>query len=82
VVKSLMAGANVAMMASALILNGIDHLAKVGGELNEWLDRYAYASVKEVRGLLSNAQMGDSAALERANYLNVLRTARSGKESQ
>ena len=82
VVKSLMAGANVAMMASALILHGVDHLAKVSGELNEWLDRYAYTSVKDVRGLLSHAQIGDSAALERANYLNVLRTARSGKESQ
>lgn len=76
VVKSLMAGANVAMLTSALIQNGIDHLAVVRDELNDWLDRFAYASVKDIRGLLSNAQIGDSAALERANYLNVLRAAR------
>lgn len=81
VVKSLMAGANVAMMASALIRNGIEHLATVRRDLNQWLDTYAYESVRDVRGLLSNAQIGDSAALERANYLNVLRTARSGSES-
>jgi dihydroorotate dehydrogenase (fumarate) len=80
-VKSLMAGANVAMMASALIKNGIGHLTTVGRELNQWLDDNAYASVKEVRGLLSHAQTGDSAALERANYLNVLRTARTQGES-
>lgn len=79
VIKSLMAGANVAMMASALIQNGIDHLTTVKHELNEWLDRFAYESVKDIRGLLSHAQIGDSAALERANYLNVLRTARGNR---
>lgn len=80
-VKSLMAGATVAMMASALIKNGIGHLATVSQDLNQWLDDNAYGSVKEVRGLLSHAQIGDSAALERANYLNVMRTARSQGKS-
>lgn len=80
-IKSLMAGANVAMMASALIQNGIDHLATVNHDLDQWLDTYGYESVTGVRGLLSHAQIGDSAALERANYLNVLRTARSKSES-
>jgi dihydroorotate dehydrogenase (fumarate) len=80
-VKSLMAGANVAMMASALIKNGIGHLSAVGQNLNQWLDDNGYASVKDVRGLLSHAQIGDSAALERANYLNVLRMARSQDKS-
>jgi dihydroorotate dehydrogenase (fumarate) len=80
-VKSLMAGATVVMMASALIKNGIGHLATVSQGLNQWLDDNAYGSVKEIRGLLSHAQIGDSAALERANYLNVLRTARSQGKS-
>jgi dihydroorotate dehydrogenase (fumarate) len=81
VVKSLMAGANVAMMASAIIQNGIGHLTTIEHDLNQWLDQNGYASVNEIRGLLSHAQTGDSAALERANYLNVLRTARSRGES-
>jgi len=80
-IKSLMAGANVAMMASALIIHGIDHLATVSGDLQQWLDGHAYASVKDIHGCLSHVQIGDSAALERANYLNVLRTARSQKDS-
>lgn len=79
-IKGLMAGANVVMMASALIQNGIEHLATVARDLNQWLDQYAYESIKDVRGLLSHAQIGDSAALERANYLNVLRTARRQDE--
>lgn len=80
-VKGLMAGASVVMMASALIQNGIEHLTAVNKELGEWLDSNAYRAVKDIRGLLSNAQIGDSAALERANYLNVLRTARAQGES-
>jgi dihydroorotate dehydrogenase (fumarate) len=80
-VKGLMAGATVIMMASALIKNGIGHLATVSQDLNQWLDDNAYGSVKEIRGLLSHAQIGDSAALERANYLNVMRTARSQGKS-
>lgn len=79
-VKGLMAGANVVMMASALIQNGIDYLSTIRRELNDWLDNNAYSSVKDIRGLLSNAQVGDSAALERANYLNVLRSARAQSE--
>lgn len=81
VVKSLMAGANVAMMASALLQHGIDHLAIVNRELDQWLDNYGYESADKVRGLLSHAKIGDSAALERANYLDVLRTARPPDES-
>lgn len=76
-VKGLMAGANVLMLASALIQHGVGHLRQLNDELNAWLDTYAYQSVSEIRGLLSHAQIGDSAALERANYLNVLRTART-----
>jgi len=77
VIKGLMAGASVTMMASALIQHGIDHLAAVTANLQSWLDSHAYASVGDIRGCLSHVQIGDSAALERANYLNVLRTARS-----
>jgi dihydroorotate dehydrogenase (fumarate) len=80
VVKGLMAGASVTMMASAVIQNGIDHLTTVTTELQGWLDGHAYASVKDIRGCLSHVQIGDSAALERANYLNVLRTARAPKQ--
>ena len=80
VVKGLMAGASVTMMASAIIQNGIDHLSTVTTELQSWLDGHAYASVKDIRGCLSHVQLGDSAALERANYLNVLRTARAPKQ--
>ena len=80
--KAVMAGANVAMMASAIIQNGIEYLATVRAEMDAWLDSHAYERLSDVRGCLSRVQVGDSAALERANYLNVLRTARTSKDNQ
>lgn len=77
VVKSLMSGANVAMMASAVLKYGIPHISKVTAELNEWLDAHNYESSDQIRGKLSQKQTGDSAALERANYLNVLLAQRT-----
>lgn len=77
VIKCMMAGANVAMMASALLKNGIDHLSLVSSEVNQWLDDHDIESIQEIRGNLSQVQVGDSAALERANYLNVLRSNRT-----
>lgn len=79
VVKGLMAGATVTMVASALLEKGIRHLTTLNNGLDQWLATHAYTSVREIRGLLSRSQIGDSAALERANYLNVLRTARSNQ---
>jgi len=79
VVKGLMAGATVTMVASALLEKGIRHLTALNNGLDQWLATHAYTSVREIRGLLSRSQIGDSAALERANYLNVLRTARSNQ---
>lgn len=81
-VKGLMAGVDVVMLASALIQNGIDYLATLTNGLSSWMESYAYSSVNDIRGVLSYAQIGDSAALERANYLNVLRSARAQDESQ
>jgi dihydroorotate dehydrogenase (fumarate) len=81
VVKSLMAGANVAMMASAILKHGIDHVAAVLGELDNWLDSHGHATSNEIRGKLSQVQIGDSAALERANYLNVLLSQRTKTSS-
>jgi dihydroorotate dehydrogenase (fumarate) len=76
VIKCLMAGAKVAMVASAILKNGIDHLSTVTSEVDHWLDDHQVGSIQEILGTLSQVQIGDSAALERANYLNVLRSNR------
>lgn len=72
VVKSVMAGANAAMMTSALLRNGIGHIETVRNDLDQWMEEHDYASIEEMRGSMSQRSVQESAAFERANYLRVL----------
>jgi dihydroorotate dehydrogenase (fumarate) len=76
VVKVLLAGADVAMMTSALLRHGPNHLSELEAGLRDWLGRHGHQSVDQVRGRLSQRSVPDPAAFERANYLKVLATHR------
>ncbi|HET7489999.1 MAG TPA: dihydroorotate dehydrogenase-like protein [Acidimicrobiales bacterium] len=73
-VKALLVGADVAMMTSALLHHGADHVAAVEAELAAWLEARGYASVAEARGSVSYATTDDPGAFERANYISTLRS--------
>ena len=79
VVKVLLAGADVAMMTSALLHNGPDHLRPVELRLRDWMDRHRYETIDQLRGQLSQRSVPDPATFERANYIKTLasRTAPS-----
>jgi dihydroorotate dehydrogenase (fumarate) len=70
--KVLLAGADVAMMTSALLRNGPEHLARVEQELVALLRERDYDSAAELRGSMSRRNMPDPAAFERANYMRTL----------
>jgi dihydroorotate dehydrogenase (fumarate) len=72
VVKVLLAGADVAMMTSALLHNGLDHLRSVELGLRDWMDRHGYETVDQLRGQLSQRSVPDPATFERANYIRTL----------
>jgi dihydroorotate dehydrogenase (fumarate) len=72
VVKVLLAGADVAMMTSALLRHGPDHLRLLESGLRDWMDRHHYETVDQLRGLLSQRSIPDPAAFERADYLKTL----------
>jgi dihydroorotate dehydrogenase (fumarate) len=72
VLKAMMAGARVAMMTSALLRNGIEHLADVRRGLLAWMDAHDYASIVEMQGSMSYRAVAEPAAFERANYMQVL----------
>ncbi len=74
VVKSLAAGADVAMTASALLQHGPSHLTTMERGLHTWLQHHGYSSVTEIRGQAS-AHAADSAVDERANYVQTLATS-------
>jgi dihydroorotate dehydrogenase (fumarate) len=72
VVKALMVGADVAMLTSALLMHGPDHLRMVERELADWLTDHDYRSVGQLRGSATQATSGDPSAFERANYVKAL----------
>jgi dihydroorotate dehydrogenase (fumarate) len=70
--KVLLAGANVAMMTSALLRNGPEHLAVVERELRAVMADHDHDSVAQLRGSMSRVHMPDPAGFERANYVRTL----------
>jgi len=76
VIKGLMAGARVTMMASELLQKGI---GRIGQELNElvgWLNQHEYESVMQMIGSMSQKHCAEPAAFERANYMKMLQSYR------
>jgi dihydroorotate dehydrogenase (fumarate) len=72
VVKGLMAGASVTMMASELLRNGVGRVREILFDLEAWLIQHEYNAVSELQGSLSQVNCAEPAAFERANYMRVL----------
>ncbi len=75
-IKMILAGANVTMMTSALLKNGIGHLSVVEQQLRTWMEEHEYESVTQMRGSVSQMHAEDPAAFERAQYMRALTTYR------
>ncbi len=73
-VKGLLAGANITMVASELLLNGIDRIPEILTELKRWMEDYECNSIDEFRGSMSHVHTAEPAAFERANYMKVLQS--------
>jgi dihydroorotate dehydrogenase (fumarate) len=78
VIKVLLAGADVAMMASALLERGPPHLTTVLGQMQSWLVEHEYDSVEQLKGSVSQKNCADPSAFVRSNYMKSL-VSYSGK---
>jgi dihydroorotate dehydrogenase (fumarate) len=76
VLKALMAGAKVTMMASELLQNGIRRINVILDELRQWMDEHEYESVAQMIGSISQQHCAEPAAFERANYMKMLASYR------
>jgi dihydroorotate dehydrogenase (fumarate) len=74
VVKVMMAGGSVAMMTSALLRHGVEHLSATLAQVCDWMSEHDYHSLRTMRGSMSFRSVPDPSAYERANYMKVLRT--------
>jgi dihydroorotate dehydrogenase (fumarate) len=72
VVKYLLAGADAVMTTSALLERGPRHLETLVRGLRQWLERRGYASVAQMKGAMSQRNVANPAAFERANYIKTL----------
>jgi len=72
VLKGLMAGAKVTMMASELLQNGVRRIKEILKEIEKWMDEHEYASVAQMIGSMSQQHCAEPAAFERANYMKTL----------
>ena len=76
VLKGLMAGAKVTMMASELLRNGPERIGAIVQNVVDWMEKNEYESVAQMRGSMSQQNVGEPAAFERANYMKVLQSWR------
>ncbi len=74
VIKLLLAGADVTMMASALLLHGPARMREAIDTLYTWLESNEYESVEQMKGSMSWQGAPNPSAFERANYMEQLTT--------
>ncbi len=72
-IKLLMVGANVTMLCSALMRNGINHIRHVERGLREWMEEHEYESVRQMQGSMSQMRCPDPGAFERAQYMRAVK---------
>ncbi len=71
-IKLLLAGADVVMSTSALLVNGPERLRVIRDEVEEWMEEREYESVTQLRGSMSYRNVEDPDRFVRANYVRIL----------
>ncbi len=74
VIKCMMAGANVSMMTSALLIRGLGYVTELIKNILDWMEEHEYESIQQMQGSMSQESVRDPSAFERANYMRVLRS--------
>jgi len=76
VIKYLLAGADIVMTASSLYKNGIPYLKTMNMELQDWMYINGFESIDSFRGNMSQQNIADPTAYQRANYIKILEGVR------
>jgi len=72
VIKMMMVGANVTMLNSVLLRQGVPMLGTIERQMIEWMEENEYESVSQMRGSMSQQNLADPSAYERAQYMKAL----------
>ena len=71
-IKYILAGADVGMCASALLVNGIPWIGQVITDLDLYMNDMPFQSIDSFKGTLSQQHIADPTAFERSNYIQIL----------
>ncbi len=72
VVKTLLAGADVAMLAAAVLRYGPTLLETLLAEFTRWLESKEYSSVEQLKGSMSLQNYSDPSLYHRSNYMKAV----------
>jgi len=72
IAKAVLAGATAVMTASELISNGISKAKELIKVFSDWVDEHGYKSIEQMRGAMSQKNVENPSAFERANYMKAL----------
>jgi dihydroorotate dehydrogenase (fumarate) len=76
VIKAIMSGATVTMLASELLRNGVKRIGEMRADLKSWMEEHEYESVTQMRGSMSQLNVANPDAYVRANYIKMLQSWR------
>lgn len=74
VLKAVMVGADVAMIASVLFQKGPRHIGRMLNDIQSWMEAHEYESIEQMKGSMSLKALHDPAAYMRANYMKTLQS--------
>jgi dihydroorotate dehydrogenase (fumarate) len=82
VIKVLLAGAGSAQVVSALYKNNINYVKTILSDIESWMDRKGYATIKDFQGKLSSKNNKDPFAYKRSQYVDLLLNSKEVLEKQ
>jgi dihydroorotate dehydrogenase (fumarate) len=74
IIKMTMVGADVTMMASVLLKEGIQKIEQLIQGVQQWMLENDYESIQQMKGSMSYQSVADPAPYERANYIKTLQS--------
>lgn len=72
VLKMIMAGADTVQIVSTLYRHKISYISKMLEDINNWMKSKDYATLKDIRGKLSEKNTKDPFVYKRAQYIDLL----------
>jgi len=70
--KSLLVGADVGMVASAIYKHGFDQVQRILGGLADLMEQKEYVSIEQLKGSMSREKCANPDAFARGNYMKAL----------